>query len=194
MGCFATDLLPVKKCEVVDSQAAVFSLENHLTQCTRAVEREKERVKRMEEKEDKPASIASILNNNLWSVCPLCGDSKKSRDEMVSHLFYHPQMMEILYKSLPSGPTYTCEDGCMAVWAGRCQFMLHKFRNCEKGAKRRLDLLLSKLTKADVLGEEQSDDGFSDISENEAMEEFELEGDTEGGRGSLKRRRTRLLL
>ena len=185
MGCFATDLLPVKKCEVVDSQAAVFSLENHLTRCTRAVEREKERVKRMEEKEDKPAwaSIASILNNNLWSVCPLCGDSKKSRDEMVSHLFYHPQMTEILYKSLPSGPTYTCEDGCMTVWAGRCQFMLHKFRNCEIGAKRRLDLLLSKLTKADVLGEEQSDDGFSDISENEAMEEFELEGDTEEGRG-----------
>ena len=183
MGCFATDLLPVKNCEVIDSEAAALCLNNHLIQCTRAVEREKERVERMQERFVETPSLGSILNNNHWQICPLCGDSKKSRDEMVSHLFYHPQLREILDKSVPADTAYTCKDGCMAVWAGRRQFILHMYRNCEIGAKRRLDHILSNLTKTDVLGEEQSDDGFSDISEDEVMEELELEGDAEGGRG-----------
>ena len=180
MGCFATDLLPVKKFQVVNSEAAALCLKNHLMQCTQAVEREKERVERMQEK---IPSLGSILNNNHWRICPLCGDSKKSRDEMVSHLFYHPQLVEILDKSFPAETAYTCKDGCMIEFAGRNQFILHMLRNCETGAKRRLDLILGKLAKTDVMGEEQSDDGFSDISEDEVMEELEFEGDAEGGKG-----------
>merc|ERR1719234_349515 len=145
-------------------------------QCTQAVEREKERVEKMqqEEKDDETPSIGAILNNNLWQICPLCGVSRKSRDEMVSHLLYHPQLKDILDKSILDKTPFTCEDGCMPVWHGRSHFMLHKFRNCEKGAKRRLDFILSKLTKTDVVGEDQSDDDLSDMSEDEVMEELVL--------------------
>ena len=181
MGCFTTDLLPGKKSEVSDLQAAVLNLENHLKQCTQAVDREKDSLERMQEKDDKTQSLGSLLNNNLWRVCPLCGDSKKSRDEMVSHLLYHPQLKDVLDKSILDKTAFTCEDGCMPVWHGRSHFMLHKFRNCEKGAKRRLDHILSTLTKIDVMGDGQSDDGLSDISEDEVMEELVLEGDAERG-------------
>ena len=187
MGCFVTDLLPGKKCDIVDSQAAALSLENHLLQCTQAVEKEKERVDRMQKKDDndKPLSLAASLDSNLWRSCPLCGESKRSRDEMVTHLiFYHPQLKAILDKTIANQTPLTCEDGCMPIWPGRSTFLLHKFINCEKGAKRRLELILRKLTKTDVLGEELSEDGLgdiSDISEDEIMEELVLEVDVVGG-------------
>ena len=175
MGCFATDLLPVKKSELVDMEEAFTTLEKHVRLCGLAVEMEKERVARMQgvdvnENQLSP-TLGSILNANLWSVCPLCGDSKENRSQMTTHLIWsHPQLLNALENSILEDPPFTCEDGCESgLWKDQRSFAWHKFKNCKIGGQRRFQLFLNRIHKSEILPKDSSDYDSNDGNEDEEL-------------------------
>ena len=182
MGCFATDLLPVKKSELVDTEEAVTTLEKHVRLCGLAVEMEKERVARMQGidiNDNQPSpTLGSILNANLWSVCPLCGDYKENRSQMTTHLIWsHPQLLNALENSIVEDPPFTCEDGCdSGLWKDKRSFAWHKFKNCKTGGQRRFQLFLNKIPKSEILPEDSSDYDSNDSNEGEESSSASKEG------------------
>ena len=184
MGCFATDLLPVKKSQLVDTEEAVTTLEKHVLLCGQTVEMEKERVARMQgvdinENQLSP-TLGSILNANLWSVCPLCGDFKENRSQMTTHLIWsHPQLLNALESSIVEDPPFTCEDGCdSGLWKNKRSFAWHKFKNCKTGGQRRFQLFLNKIPKSEILPEDSSDYDSNDSNEGEESSSASKEGES----------------
>merc|ERR1719270_2537973 len=184
MGCFATDLLPVKKSELVDMEEAFTTLEEHVRLCGLAVEMEKERGARMQgvdinENQLSP-TLGSILNANLWTACPLCGDFKENRSQMTTHLIWsHPQLLNALESSIVEDPPFTCEDGCdSGLWKNKRSFAWHKFKNCKTGGQRRFQLFLNKIPKSEILPEDSSDYDSNDSNEGEESSSASKEGES----------------
>ena len=86
-------------------------------------------------------SLLSLLTSSQWLSCPLphCQEVRQSRARLTSHLLHHTEVLDLLEAATPQAEVYSCTSRgpglCFPVWAGRTQYLLHRFMNCTRGAK-----------------------------------------------------------
>ena len=78
-------------------------------------------------------SLLSLLTSSQWLRCPLaeCQEVRQDRARLTSHLLHHPDVLDLLEAATPQAEAYTCTSlgpgRCFPVWAGRTQFLLHRY-------------------------------------------------------------------
>ena len=78
-------------------------------------------------------SLLSLLTSSQWLRCPLahCKEVRQDRARLTSHLLHHPDVFDLLEAATPQAEAYSCTSlgpgRCFPAWAGRTQFLLHRY-------------------------------------------------------------------